>query len=361
MDPSPASTPSWYVKPIDALRVGLCLYIIVFHTHLQAFGSYKYAALSQGIAAVNIFFVISGYGLMSSFLRHGGFPNGLGTYFLRRSVRLLPLYYACLGLSLLSVWLFSIPRAAADLTSLSMLGHAFLFQNFLREEYSYAINSTYWFVAVEAQLYLAFPILAYVWKRRGAAPAVLLALSFFAVSWLLTNGGILFARPQFILLLLLGMIAASIVAKARMRPMNARLPGSLSLAAIFMSCCAFAWAYLHRADDTGLPFVALVQDLSSGMGGAAALVVLSVPGRDALRRVLSHPVFGFMAPFAYAAYLSHDILLRHIHAVLTSRFDLSHGALFVAMLVAAVPVIGFASWLLHVLIERPFLQIVRGA
>lgn len=359
MDPSPAQAPSWYVKPVDALRVALCIYIVIFHAHLQAFGAYRYATLSQGIAAVNIFFVISGYGLMSSFLRHGGFPGGLGVYFMRRAARLLPLYYACLVLSLLSVWFLSVPRAAADLTPLALLGHVFLFQNFLHDDYSYAINSTYWFVAVEAQLYLAFPFFAFIWKSRGAVPAVLLGVCFFAVSWLLSGGGTLFARPQFILLLLFGMIAAAIVAKSRIRPMDARLPGSLALVVIFLSCCAFLWAYLHRADDIGLPFVALVRDLSSGLGGAAALVVLSVPGRDMLRRVLSHPAFGVMAPFAYAAYLSHDILLRYIHGIMTSQFGLSHGGLFVAMVAVAFPLVAAVSWLLHVLVERPFLRAIR--
>jgi peptidoglycan/LPS O-acetylase OafA/YrhL len=355
MDQSPAPTPTWYVRPVDALRVVLCLYIVAFHAHLQAYGEYRFATLSQGIAAVNIFFVISGYGLMSSFLRHGGFPGGLGAYFARRATRLLPLYYACLGLSLLSVWFFSIPRAAADLTPLSVLGHVFLFQNFLHDDYSYAINSTYWFVAVEAQLYILFPLLALFWKRRGAIPAVLLGVSFFGVAWLLSNGGTLFARPQFILMLLMGMIAAAIVARAKIRPVDARLPGSLALAVIFLSCCAFLWAFFHRADGTGLPFVALVRDLSSALGGAAGLVVLSVPGRDALRRLLGHPMFGVMAPYAYAIYLSHDILLRYIQIIVSSRFGLSHGGLFIAMVIVAVPVVGTASWLLHRLVERPFL------
>ncbi len=361
MNPPTSETPSWYVKPIDALRVLLCLYIILFHAHLQAFGAYRFATLSQGIAAVNVFFVISGYGLMSSFLRHGGFPGGIGRYAARRAARLLPLYYACLGLSLLSVWLFSIPRSPADLTSQALLGHVFLVQNFMHDDYSYAINSTYWFVAVEAQLYLLFPFLALLWKRRGAVPALLAGVSAFAVSWILSSGGTLFARPQFILLLLLGMLAAAIVARARIRPMYARLPGSLALAVLFLCCCAFVWAYLHRADDTGLPFIALVRDLSSGLGGAAALVVFSVPGRDALRKVFSHPLFIILAPYTYAAYLTHDIVLRYVHGFVTSRLDLSHGALFVVMVSIALPLIAIVSWIVHAVVERPFLRVARGS
>jgi peptidoglycan/LPS O-acetylase OafA/YrhL len=361
MNPPAIESPSWYVKPVDALRVLLCLYIIVFHAHLQAFGSYRFAALSQGIAAVNVFFVISGYGLMSSFLRHGGFPGGIRAYFLRRAARLLPLYYACLALSFLSVWLFSIPRSFADLSPQAVLGHALLVQNFMSDDYSYAINSTYWFVAVEAQLYVLFPFLALLWRRHGAIPALLSGISAFAVLWILFSGGTLFARPQFIVLLLLGMLAAAIVARARIRPANARLSGSLALAVLFFCCCAFLWAYLHRMDDVGLPFVMLVRDLSSGLGGAAALVVLSVPGRDALRTFLSHPLFGRLAPLSYAAYLSHDILLRYTHEILVGRFGLSHAALFFAMVAVAVPVIAAVSWLLHALIERPFLRVGKGA
>lgn len=355
---TPPAASSWYVKPVDALRVALCLYVIVFHAHLQAYGAYRYANLSQGIAAVNVFFVISGYGLMSSFLHNGGFDGGIARYAARRAARLLPLYYVCLGLSLLSVWLFSVPLSPADLTPFTVLSHALLFQNFLRDDVSYAINSTYWFVALQAQLYVLFAFLAYAWKRRGAVPSTLSCICAFGIAWILSDGGTLFARPQLALLLLFGMIATAIVARARIRPRYARLPGSLALAVFFVSCCAFAWAHVNRAADTGLPFVTLIRDLASGVGAAAALVVLSVPGRDAVRSFLSHSAFGALAPYAYAAYLSHDIVLRHVHGLLTSRTDFSYGALFPSMLVLAFPVIAVVSWVLHVLVERPFLRLV---
>jgi peptidoglycan/LPS O-acetylase OafA/YrhL len=221
---------------------------------------------------------------------------------------------------------------------------------------SYAINSTYWFVAVEAQLYLAFPVFAAVWKRHGGIPALLLGVSVFAVAWLLAGGGTLFARPQLLLVFLLGMAAARVVSHANVRPKSARLSGSASLAVIFVASCAFVWAYLNAGrDEGGLPIAALVRDLSSGTVAAAALIVLSVPGREFLKRPLSARVFALLAPYAYAAYLAHDIFLRFLKTFLVAEFGLSRGPLFLAMLAAALPVVGAAAWLLHRFAERPFL------
>lgn len=351
----------WYVKPVDAFRVLLCLYVIVFHAHLQSFNAYRFAALSQGIAAVNVFFVISGFGLMTSFLRGGGeFTGGFRAYAARRALRLLPLYYVCLLLSAASVLLFSIPYDPSLLSPGTVLAHVLLVQNYLPEG-AYAINSTYWFVAVEAQLYVLFPFLALSWKRFGAVPTALGVVSVAGALWLLFNGGTLFARPQLPLVFLMGMGAASLVSSARQASSEAsRTVSRWSLATMAASSVVFAWAYAHRAGDVGLPFAALARDLSSGAFGAAAIVWASLSGaRSPARSALEHRAFAVLAPLMYAAYMAHDVLLRYVtvslqHAGLDFGFPL-----FASVLAIGLPVVAVASVALHAALEKPLLRMRR--
>jgi peptidoglycan/LPS O-acetylase OafA/YrhL len=134
------------------------------------------------------------------------------------------------------------------------------------------------------------------------------------------------------------------------------LPGSAAIAVFFVSACAYAWAYLDRgADAVGLPIAALVRDLSSGVCFAAALIVVSVPGREFLRRPLSVRFFDILAPYAYAAYLTHDLVLRYLKIFLVAEFDLSRGPLFLAACALALPAVGATAWLVHRFVERPFL------
>lgn len=57
---------------------------------------------SQGWAGVNLFFVLSGFLLGRILLQHRGDPGYFSAFYIRRGVRILPLYFLCLGF----LWLF---------------------------------------------------------------------------------------------------------------------------------------------------------------------------------------------------------------------------------------------------------------
>lgn len=101
---------------LDGMRGLSAFYVLLFHAHWQADWYFQPAPLSgltaaisslldYGHAAVAVFIVLSGYCLMLPVARSGGLsiPGGVGAYLLRRARRIMPPYYAAIGVSLLLI------------------------------------------------------------------------------------------------------------------------------------------------------------------------------------------------------------------------------------------------------------------
>src|ERR1022692_2310156 len=73
------------VGELDSLRGLAALAVIIFHA--------KEAWLPFGWAAVDLFFVLSGYLITSIILRQGGTPGFLRNFYIRRGLRTWPIYY----------------------------------------------------------------------------------------------------------------------------------------------------------------------------------------------------------------------------------------------------------------------------
>lgn len=116
-----------------------------------------------GWAGVAVFFVISGFCIHLSFLR--GQPNDWRGFYFRRFFRIYPPY-----LIALIVFAFCWPWSRTSVHSLygwaQFLSHALLIHNFDNRSF-YEINPCFWSIAVEAQLYLLYPVLFAVVRKIG--------------------------------------------------------------------------------------------------------------------------------------------------------------------------------------------------
>jgi peptidoglycan/LPS O-acetylase OafA/YrhL len=120
--------------------------------------------LSMGQAGVAIFFVISGFCIHLSYQQHGG---GWGGFFVRRVFRIWPAYVPTVILFValnsigdyLGVFKTSHDRAG-------LFSHLFLVHNYNRENFT-AISGSFWSLAVEAQLYLLYPIFRFILSKLG--------------------------------------------------------------------------------------------------------------------------------------------------------------------------------------------------
>lgn len=234
-----------HLDGVRGVLMSLVLAIHIFYAsvssgivHLQPWYHWVTVWFQPGIYTVGLFVVISGYSLMLPVIGAGGqLRGGLGRYYRRRATRIVLPYYLALGFSLLHVvlfpWQYQRLGIPADVLKPGILwSHLLLFYNF-KPAWTFAINSPYWSLAPEWDLYLLFPILFVpLWKKFGSA-ALLGCASVITVALVFCGDRVTRMHPWYIFLFACGM-AGSVVAgsadEASTRLRRSVPWGSLSLA-----------------------------------------------------------------------------------------------------------------------------------
>jgi peptidoglycan/LPS O-acetylase OafA/YrhL len=335
--------------------------------------------LYLGRSAVDIFIVLSGYCLMLPVIRSGKLSGGTGEFLRRRARRILPPYYAALGVSLLAIAVFpplhdlSHPEALwyealPALTPGVIASHLLLIQNFDPAWHS-KIDYPMWSVATEWQIYFLFPwALLPIWKRAGSLAAIgaafvlgLVPLFLFFDRW----SGV---SPQFLGLFAFGMAAADV--SFSQRPALARRREKLPWGGL--SAGLLAALVLVSFKHSSWPEAVVGKDILVGGATACLLVACTrfltrrhetatdqspeTRGRSplALRLMESRPAVG-LGTFSYSLYLVHAPVLalcqsaiRPLHLPPTLGLGL--------MLIIGVPLALAVSYLFHLAFEKPFLS-----
>ncbi len=177
--PAAASSRSRRLAGLDGIRGLAALYVVLDHVFLRTFPGYPVARapfwagwLVYGRFAVVVFIVLSGFSLALSPARHGWRLDAISRFAHRRARRILPPYWAALAFSLVVAWLI-VPQPRKGVPDgTSVLVNGLLLQNIVP---AHSPNAAFWSMAVEAQLYLLFPLLLLIVRRRGAIVMVAVA------------------------------------------------------------------------------------------------------------------------------------------------------------------------------------------
>lgn len=149
-----------YYPALDGLR-GLAILLVVF---LHNFGFMNYFFF--GWLGVDLFFVLSGFLITTILLNTLSKPNFLKNFYIRRILRIFPLYYLLLLLSLFIVPLFADIEVSYYKESQGWLWS--YLQNWLfifKEPYGDKIVLHTWSLAVEEQFYLVWPLVVLFIKK----------------------------------------------------------------------------------------------------------------------------------------------------------------------------------------------------
>jgi peptidoglycan/LPS O-acetylase OafA/YrhL len=149
--------------------------------------SYLVSPLRWGYLGVGLFLVISGFSIHLSYARKyaasGNYEFDWRKFYLRRLWRLYPAYavsvvgtFFLLLLTAHGTDLVGTPPTVLDLISHLTLTHGYF------DRYFYGIVHVYWSLALEFQLYLAYPVFLYGFHKFGLSRSIIV-LSIISLIW----------------------------------------------------------------------------------------------------------------------------------------------------------------------------------
>ena len=344
---------------LDGLRGLAAIYVVIFHVFLRTFPGYPVdhapfwaGWFIYGRFAVVTFIVLSGFSLALSPARHGWRLDGIAQFARRRAWRILPAYWAALAFSLAVAWLI-VPQPGNGVPDAkSVLVNGLLVQNIVG---AHSPNSAFWSMAVEAQLYLLFPLLLLIVRRRGA----LLMLS--CVTLIVAAVGIagphvahldtfvIHSPPELAALFAIGILTAGIVGAGSERR-SWPWPW-LALAAVTPVVAAIWWQGSVWTIDH-LFWV----DLALGPAIACLLAGLATGRPAPLLRILDARPIRSLGLSSYSLYLTHAPILVIVYELIVAGHVRQGVPAFLVTVVLVVPLtIAFARVFASVF-ETPFLN-----
>lgn len=358
---------------IDALRGFACVWVLLHHSfeHVPVSGTWAGLPLDLlicfsriGWLGVSLFLVLSGFCLYYPLVRKSGVANvrlDLKDFVRRRARRILPPYLAALALFTALAWYGPRTGASETVGWKDVISHALMLHN-LRPSTFASINPAFWSLALEVQLYCAFPFLVWLACRRGLRAALIVTLGVAIIVQ-----GIAFARyglsrewaanmavayhslPARCFEFALGMCAAAFVARTEPRHVRvaAWCAGLLALPALgfvlfisrFGPLCDTTWGIIFAS---GVVLLSRVPD--------AHFVVIR-PLR----------VLVWLGTISYSVYLVHQPLLG-LFAPEQFGWRMDSRLIVIVFGLARLAVVVGIGFGFYLLLERPFiLQRKTGA
>jgi peptidoglycan/LPS O-acetylase OafA/YrhL len=262
-----------------------------------------------GTAGVFLFFVLSGYLITGILLRSRTKPSALQNFYIRRFLRIAPIYYVTLGLA----WLIHLPGFRQ-----TFLWHFFYLSNVLFTLKNSWLSPWYtahlWTLSVEEQFYLVWPFLILFLPFKAIKPVVWSTIIAAIVYQL---GGIWFFGFDTLgvgILVFASLDKLGLGALLALEEAGPGFPRFLTKAgwvafAILLGLEALpinhslAWALVLRIELLIVTFAALIAAASKGISGPAGAI-------------LNFRIVRYVGRISYGIYLFHLFLYEVTGAVL---------------------------------------------
>ncbi len=158
----------YYRPELDVLRFGAFFMVLMHHTISDlGHGRAVMAIRSAGSYGVSVFFLLSAYLITELLLREKEAKGtvSLQRFYIRRILRIWPLYFGFLALAFLLGHL--IHRPETYFSTMGLAGALLLIGNLAAAHgYSLGIAGALWSISVEEQFYLIWPFLVRIITRR---------------------------------------------------------------------------------------------------------------------------------------------------------------------------------------------------
>ena len=356
-----------HVPALDGIRGAAAAAVFIYHYGGGAHSStFAFHLIGEAIhlcwAGVSLFFVLSGFLITGILLDSLQRPKWWRTFYVRRTLRIFPLYYgALLGVVLVNlllrtpwsaifpVWpLFLYLQDIPDLVRMSSLSPLITVGHF-------------WSLAVEEQFYLIWPILLLLASRRGQVRGLCLGVFLVSLIFRICSFG-LHLNPGWAGFFIVGragemaaggFLAASLRCSERERSQVLRGAIPLLVASGVGVMAVILWTKETGAGDPwfGTVGIALLTQLFM------ALIALCLkPGMT--QRIFAFSLLRWLGKISYGIYVYH-LLLYPFFAWVAHRILPTSGGQSYLFVLAAVAMVGTlsAAWFSFTFVESRFLRL----
>ncbi len=379
-----------FYPALDGLRA--IAFLMVFLQH--------YMSLPWGWTGVNIFFVLSGFLITGILFDSRDRPHRASNFYLRRTLRIFPLYYA-IFLALLLAWpifhwhwtwswlawplylgnflRFVSPLSAVQGAPQALAADAQLHGDLFANTTFYMGH--FWSLCVEEQFYLIWPwIVFWVRSRRAllwicgctvvGIPLLRVLVQATGPGWMLDQELLYRATPFQLDSLLLGGLVALLWRGSAGKPLEARRERLIQIGRIVAALAALATIVymartIHFSDvywrrDYDYPAWRLTWGLTFVNLFSAAVILCCLRSTGWLVRLLSLAPLRWIGRISYGAYVFHDIFHGVCYDIAYALGPHSH--FFYAHLEFGVMLLGLVgtfaiAWLSFRFFETPFLDL----
>jgi peptidoglycan/LPS O-acetylase OafA/YrhL len=364
-----------HLPALDGVRGLAVLMVLLFHfvAHTTATNRFEAAVngvLSYGLLGVDLFFVLSGFLITGILYDSRADPAYFRSFYMRRILRIFPLYYF-----VLTVVFFLVPLvpwlSTPEMARLrEHQGWAWLYgvNLFLALKGAWALSyiEHFWSLAVEEHFYFVWPLVVWLLASR---PRVLMrtALGMATVSFLARTAATLSgASPvattvltpfQLDALCLGGFFAVAV-----------RQPGGeaavrraiLPMAAAASALLVFQLG-LHQVTEAGLTFMRSARSGGFRVLFAALLLqALFAPPTAVFGRFFRSRTMTLLGKYSYGLYVYHHFLslylMRHGTEFMLARIVGSHTLAVALQAAAGMGISLLVAWLSYEAFEKYFLQ-----
>ncbi len=322
-----------HFEGFDAIRFYAAISVLVFHAGIGGlYPALVNLFLLDGLDAVTLFFVLSGFLITYLLLeeRRAFDTVDIPAFYVRRALRIWPLYFLVLIFTIVCVQPVPLPVA---------IGTAFFAGNFVLPMSNFNISPIYqfWSLGVEEQFYLVWP---WAFKRCSNRQIVGLLVAVVILRPLLAALAVRFGTPYLALVVNLARYDAMALGALAAFALNANLP----LLRVVYRLEGFWWILVGViVVIPGVGHPAYVDTIFAALFACWLLCVGTKP--QPKLRLPSMPLLGNLS---YGIYLWHFPLYALIVRAIPDYFPL------VLVTLACTLVLAYGS---HVLIERPILRL----
>ena len=326
------------------------IYLGVFPGFPVNSGPWALGWLMYGQLAVVVFIVVSGFSLgLAPAQSQNRLKGGAAGFFQRRAWRILPPYWAALLYSMAVSHFLLVETPGHEVNAWSLIVNGLLVQDVIPHN---TPNGAFWSIAVEAQIYLSFPIMLMLTRARSPAITAVTVLAIVcALTTLAQTVGPLYRLNHLSLHLYVAFAFGVWAVEERTSPTSRFRNWPLHWIA-----AAIVAALIGTVLIFGFPWVAKFYFWFSIVFGFAVAIFFVALGetRSVATRVLSSRPLDFLGRFSYSLYLTHGPLVGFLMFSPPIQNPVLKYATVAGVIAPAAIAVAYVFFLAF---ERPFLTI----